>query len=140
MAKRHGLAKSFPDTVSFPVPSLEGFVIIVQHGPDVAPCPEAALAHAGATVFVARLAWETVHLRKKYDAQLVVFDSHDPDGGEPVVVDARMMAHAGAIRYSKEVADLSGHDIVWDADRRRASGGGRRCSGYRVAAPAKNMN
>jgi nitrogen fixation protein FixH len=90
----------------FPAPPLEGFVVIVQHKPDSARRLESALAHAGATVFIASRAWETVELRKKYDAQLVVFDSHDMDGeaNEPVVVDARLMANAGAIRYSAEVA------------------------------------
>lgn len=94
--------------MNFPAPPLEGFVVIVQHRPDVARRLEAALAHAGATVFIAERAWETVELRKKYDAQLVVFDSHDEDGeaNEPVVVEARLMANVGAIRYSTEVEGL----------------------------------
>ncbi len=92
--------------MSFPAPPLEGFVVVVQHRPDVARRLETALAHAGATVFLATKASETVELRKKYDAQLVVFDSHDADGqvNEPVVVDARLMANVGAVRYSAEVA------------------------------------
>ncbi|WP_210249320.1 hypothetical protein [Neorhizobium alkalisoli] len=92
----------------FSAPPLEGFVVIVQHETDVARRLEAALSHAGATVFIASRAWETVELRKKYDAQLVVFDSHDADGeaNEPVVVDARLMANVGAIRYSAEVEGL----------------------------------
>lgn len=94
--------------MSFPAPPLEGFIVIVQHKPDVARRLEAALAHAGATVFAATRAWETVELRKKYDAQLVVFDSHDADGeaNEPIVVDARLMANVGAIRYSADVEGL----------------------------------
>ena len=94
--------------MSFPAPPLEGFVVVVQHRADVVRRLETALAHAGATVFLATNAWETVELRKKYDAQLVVFDSHDAGGAvnEPVVVDARLMANVGAVRYSAEVADL----------------------------------
>jgi DNA-binding NtrC family response regulator len=94
--------------MTFPAPPLEGFVVVVQHRPDVARRLEAALAHAGATVFLATQAWEAIELRKKYDAQLVVFDSHDADGvaNETVVVDARLMANVGAIRYSAEHANL----------------------------------
>jgi hypothetical protein len=38
----------------------------------------------------------------------VVFDSHDAEGevNEPIVVDARVMANVGAIRYSEEVEKL----------------------------------
>lgn len=88
-------------------PLLEGFIVVVQHRTDVARRLEAALAHA-ATVFVSNRAWETVELRKKYYAQLVVFDSHDVDeqANEPVVVDARLMANVGAIRFSAEVDGL----------------------------------
>jgi DNA-binding NtrC family response regulator len=94
--------------MTFPVPPLEGFVVVIQHRPDVVRRLEAALAHAGATVFLATHPREAVELRKKYDAQLVVFDSHDADGvaNEPVVVDARLMANVGAIRYSAEVDGL----------------------------------
>ncbi|WP_165448409.1 hypothetical protein [Rhizobium ruizarguesonis] len=47
-------------------------------------------------------------LRKKFDSHLVVFDSHDPQGmfKEAVVIDARVMANVGAIRYSVDVSDL----------------------------------
>lgn len=57
---------------------------------------ESALAHAGATVFVAQEAPETVLLREKYFAQL----------NELVVIDIRLAANVDAIRYLEEVANL----------------------------------
>ncbi|MDM9644832.1 hypothetical protein [Rhizobium sp. S163] len=106
---RTGTVQSSRFTImAFPAPALEGFIVVVQHKPEIARRLEAALAHAGATVFVARQVWEAVQLHKKFDAQLVVFDSHDADGelNEPIVIDARLMANVGAIRYSGEIADL----------------------------------
>ncbi|NKJ76930.1 hypothetical protein GFL38_32685 [Rhizobium leguminosarum bv. viciae] len=94
--------------MTIPSPPLEGFIVVVQHRPDVARRLENALSRAGATVFTAQSAWETVALRKKFDAHLVVFDSHDAQGmfNEAVVIDARVMANVGAIRYSVDVSDL----------------------------------
>jgi hypothetical protein len=48
-----------PPSMTFPAPPLEGFIVVLQHRPDVARLLETALAHAGATVFVA--AWAGFH-------------------------------------------------------------------------------
>jgi DNA-binding response OmpR family regulator len=66
-----------------PAPPLEGIVVVVQHKTDVARRFESALAHAGATVFTARSAAETIEIIEimdRYQANLIVVDLHDADG------------------------------------------------------------
>ncbi|MCA1868206.1 hypothetical protein HW571_21240 [Agrobacterium genomosp. 3] len=46
----------------FPAPPLEGFVVVVQHKPDVVRRLEVALGNAGATVFAACTAAETIEI------------------------------------------------------------------------------
>ncbi|WP_245494490.1 hypothetical protein [Rhizobium ruizarguesonis] len=64
----------------FPAPPLEGFIVVVQHRPDVARRIEGALSHAGATVFVVNTAAETIAIMIRYQAHLVVVNTHDVDG------------------------------------------------------------
>lgn len=117
--------------MTVPAPPLEGFIVVVQHRPDVARKLESALAHAGATVFVAREASETVKLREKFDAQLGVFDNHDAEGefNESVVIEtgsSRTSAQSG----TRPNIRSPGLDDVRDVDRYRAACGGRHRRGY----------
>jgi hypothetical protein len=88
--------------MTFPAPPLEGFVVIVQHRPDIARRLEAALAHAGATVFTSRTAAETIEVMNRYQAHLIVVDLHDADGvyNEQVVF-AAFHRGTGRICYSE---------------------------------------
>ncbi|WP_160320252.1 hypothetical protein, partial [Rhizobium ecuadorense] len=64
----------------FPTPTLEGFIVVVQHRPTVARRLESALSHAGATVFTAGTAAETIDVMSRYQAHLVVVNTHDAYG------------------------------------------------------------
>ena len=88
--------------MTFPAPPLEGFVVVVQHRPDVSRRLEAALSHAGATVFAARSAVETVAIMDRYQAGLVVLNTNDADGvfNEQVVFEA-FHRGSGRICYSE---------------------------------------
>jgi hypothetical protein len=88
--------------MTFPAPPLEGFVVIVQHRPDIARRLEAALAHAGATVFTSWTAAETIEVMNRYQAHLIVVDLHDADGvyNEQVVF-AAFHRGTGRICYSE---------------------------------------
>ncbi|TBZ27207.1 response regulator [Rhizobium leguminosarum bv. viciae] len=86
----------------FPAPPLEGFIVVVQHKPDVARRLESALSHSGATVFTARSGAETIEIMNRYQAHLVVVDTHDADGlfNEQVVF-AAFHRGSGRICYSE---------------------------------------
>ncbi|MGO8311203.1 hypothetical protein ACC807_26225 [Rhizobium ruizarguesonis] len=86
----------------FPAPPLEGFIVVVQHRPDVARRIEGALSHAGATVFVVNTAAETIAIMIRYQAHLVVVNTHDVDGlfNEHVVF-AAFHRGSGRICYSE---------------------------------------
>lgn len=88
--------------MTFPAPPLEGFIVVVQHRPDVVLRLEGALAHAGATVFTAKTAAETIEIMNRYQAHLVVVDLHDADGlfNEQVVF-AAFHRGSGRICYSE---------------------------------------
>ncbi|CAN7505221.1 response regulator [Rhizobium leguminosarum] len=83
-------------------PPLEEFIVVVQHRPDVARRLESALGHAGATVFTANTAVETVEVMNRYQAHLVVVDTHDGEGvfNEHVVF-AAFHRGSGRICYSE---------------------------------------
>lgn len=91
-----------PGLMMFPTPPLEGFIVVVQHRPDVARRLESALGHAGATVFLASTAPETIEVMHRYQAQLVVVNTHDVDGlfNEHVVF-AAFHRGSGRICYSE---------------------------------------
>jgi predicted GTPase len=89
--------------VTFPAPPLEGFIVVLQHRPEVSRRLEAALSHAGATVFTARLTKETVKVFKRYQAHLVVMDSHDGAGviNHDVAFEAFHRLESSSICYSE---------------------------------------
>lgn len=66
-------------TTSF-APPLEGFIVVVQHRSDVARRDESALSHSGATVFTASTAAVTIEIMNRYQAHLVVVDTHETEG------------------------------------------------------------
>ncbi|MBY3048722.1 response regulator [Rhizobium laguerreae] len=88
--------------MSFPAPPLEGFIVVVQHRPDVARRIESALSQAGATVFTASTAAETIEVMNRYQSHLVVVDTHDADGVfNQDVVFAAFHRRSGRICYSE---------------------------------------
>lgn len=66
--------------MTFPAPPLEGFIVVVQHRSDVARRLESALSHSGATVFTASTAPVTIEIMNRYQARLVVIDTHETEG------------------------------------------------------------
>lgn len=70
------------DSIDNSIAALEGFIVVVQHRPDVARRVESALTHAGATVLVVNTAAESIAIMNRYQAHLVVVDTHD--GGRPL--------------------------------------------------------
>ncbi|MDH6273751.1 hypothetical protein ACCS68_34035 [Rhizobium beringeri] len=66
--------------MTIPSQPLEGFFVVAQHRPDVARRLENALSHAGATVFTAGTAAETIDVMSRYQAHLVVVNTHDAYG------------------------------------------------------------
>ncbi|WP_421423180.1 hypothetical protein [Agrobacterium rosae] len=93
-------------TLMFPAPPLEGFVVVVQHKPDVVRQLEIALGNAGATVFAARTAAETIEIMAKYQAHLIVVDLNVANGvfNEQVVF-AAFHRESGRICYSESFPD-----------------------------------
>ncbi|MDH6273761.1 hypothetical protein M2311_003851 [Rhizobium leguminosarum] len=91
-----------PGRMMFPTPTLEGFIVVVQHRPTVARRLESALSHAGATVFTASTAAETIEIMNRYQAHLVVVGTHDAEGvfNEDVVFSA-FHRGTGRICYSE---------------------------------------
>ncbi len=90
----------------FPAPPLEGFVVVVQHKQDLVRRLVVALGNAGATVFAARTAAETIEIMAQYQAHLVVVDLNDADGvfNEHVVF-AAFHRGTGRICYSETFPD-----------------------------------
>lgn len=81
---------------------LEGFIVVVQHRPAVVRRLESALGNAGAAVFTASSATETIEIMNRYQAHLVVVDTSDADGvfNEQVVF-AAFHRGSGRICYSQ---------------------------------------
>ncbi|MCQ1572724.1 hypothetical protein NFO65_18505 [Neorhizobium galegae] len=65
--------------MKFPAPPLEGVIVVVQHERAVARMLESALSHAGATVFVTTTAGKTGEVMERYQAHVIVVDSHDAE-------------------------------------------------------------
>ncbi|MBY5346046.1 hypothetical protein [Rhizobium leguminosarum] len=64
-------------------PPLEGFIAVVQHRPDVARRLESALCNAGATVFTASTAPETIEIMNRYQEQFVMVTAQFSAGAAP---------------------------------------------------------
>jgi hypothetical protein len=89
----------------FPVQPLKGFVVVVQHQPDIARRLQTALSHAGATVFLAHTSGETIETMKRYRAHLVVMDAHDVKDvlNEHVAFAAVLSEESACICYSRRL-------------------------------------
>lgn len=93
--------------MSFPAAPLEGFIVVLQHQPDVARRLESALSHAGATVFLGSISRETIEIMKRYQAHLVVMDMVDADQAlnEHVAFAAFYNEHCASICYSSKLPE-----------------------------------
>lgn len=87
-------------------PPLEGFIVVLQHKADVARRLETALSNAGATVFRTEYLIETDEMMKRYQAHLIVIDTHDRDGkpNDELSFAATLMS-TGHILYSEPLSE-----------------------------------